>query len=134
MLVAPGAIETIVAHARRESPHECCGFLVGTADRLEESVAMTNVLASPSRFAVDPGEHIALNRRLRGSGREVIGVYHSHPRSPAVPSATDIANAHYPEFLHVIVSLAAEEPEIAAFRIRDGIVSAVDLLRSFPVA
>ena len=45
--------------------------------------------------------------RLRGTGREVVGVYHSHPHSAAVPSPTDCREAHYPGFIWVIVSLAA---------------------------
>ena len=33
---------------------------------------------------------------------QVIGSYHSHPNSPAIPSATDVAQSDDPHFLQVI--------------------------------
>jgi proteasome lid subunit RPN8/RPN11 len=115
------AREAIVAHATREQPGECCGLLAGTSDVVDECVPARNMAASPTRYLIDPHDHIALNRRLRGTPRRVIGAYHSHPSSPAVPSATDIAEAQYPEFVWVIVSLAAADaPEIRAYRIDAG--------------
>jgi [CysO sulfur-carrier protein]-S-L-cysteine hydrolase len=131
--VAAHALEAMVAHARREAPNECCGLLVGWPGRIDESVATTNLAASPTRFLLDPSDHIAINRRLRGSGREVIGAYHSHPHSAAEPSPTDIAEAHYPDFIHVIVSLAdPANVDVRGYRIRSGRVSLVTLtLRSF---
>ncbi len=116
--IAPDALDAMVSHARREAPNECCGLLVGLPGRIDESVAATNLAASPARFLLDPSDHIAINRRLRGSGREVIGAYHSHPNSPAEPSPTDVAEAYYPDFIYVIVSLMeATRPAIRAFRI-----------------
>ena len=81
---------------------------------------MRNVLESPTRYEIDPAEHIGVNRRLRGSGRAVVGAYHSHPRSAPIPSTRDIAEAHYPEFIWVIVSLEGESPDCRAFRIAKG--------------
>jgi proteasome lid subunit RPN8/RPN11 len=109
------------AHALQTEPAECCGLLVGTPHLIDESVPTENLAASPTRFEVDPLEHIRLNRRLRGSGRAVIGAYHSHPHSAAQPSAMDIAEAHYPEFVHIIVSLVGDVAgRVRAYRIRDG--------------
>jgi len=134
VLVGSAILTEVVDHARREAPNECCGLLVGTASKIEECVPLTNVAASPTRFLIDPREHIALNRRLRGSGREVIGTYHSHPAGEARPSATDIAESHYPEFIHVIVSLAdPEHADVRAYRIHGSDVRPV-ALRSFPAA
>jgi proteasome lid subunit RPN8/RPN11 len=121
-----GVLDAITDHARRDAPKECCGLLVGTVQRIDESVPMTNRAAGATRFQVDPGEHIALNRRLRGSGRQVVGVYHSHPRGPAEPSPVDVREAHYPEFVYVIVSLAdSARPEVRAYRIRDAAVTEI---------
>src|SRR5690242_13556555 len=97
--IAAAAFDALIAHARREAPNECCGLLIGSPSRIDESIAARNVAASPSRFLIDPSEHIAINRRLRGSSREVVGTYHSHPHSPAEPSPTDVAEAYYPEFV-----------------------------------
>jgi proteasome lid subunit RPN8/RPN11 len=126
--IAPDAVDAMIAHARREAPNECCGLLVGSPARIEESVATRNLALSRSRFRIDPSEHIAINRTLRGSPREVIGVYHSHPHSPAVPSPADIAEAFYSEFIHVIVSLADPlHPDVRGYRIRGGQVTLVAL-------
>jgi proteasome lid subunit RPN8/RPN11 len=126
--IASDALDAIVAHARREAPNECCGLLVGWPGRIDESIAATNLAASPSRFLLDPGDHIAVNRRLRGSGREVMGAYHSHPHSPADPSPTDVAEAYYPNFVYLIVSLAdSSRADVRAFKIRDGQVTLVTL-------
>jgi proteasome lid subunit RPN8/RPN11 len=127
--IVAGVLTAITAHARADAPRECCGLLVGTASRIDESVPTTNVAARSTRFRVDPQEHIALNRHLRGTPRQVIGVYHSHPHSRAEPSPTDIAEAYYPEFIHVIVSLAVSgQPDVRAFRIRGGVTAPVALV------
>jgi proteasome lid subunit RPN8/RPN11 len=118
----------IVEHARREAPRECCGLLVGNRFHIDESVPAANIASEPTRFLIDPADHIALNRRLRGSGREVVGAYHSHPNDPPVPSPRDITEAHYREFLHVIVSLVGDpETCVRGYRIRDGSVTPVAL-------
>jgi proteasome lid subunit RPN8/RPN11 len=52
-----------------------------------------------------------------------VGIYHSHPRSPAEPSQTDINLADYPEYVYLIVSLAEAEPVVRAWRIADRKVS-----------
>ena len=119
--VAAGVLRQLAAHARRAAPRECCGLLVGTDQRIVECVATANLDPHLSRYQVDPAAHIALNRRLRGSGRAVVGVYHSHPRGGAEPSPTDVAEAFYPAFVHVIVSAVDEpEPIIGAYRIISG--------------
>jgi proteasome lid subunit RPN8/RPN11 len=125
-------LTTIAAHARREAPDECCGLLVGSSDLIEEAVATRNLLAHPSRYQIDPEQHIALNRRLRGTSRSVIGAYHSHPRTEAVPSPSDIAEAHYPEFVWVIVSLAGDQPAFGAYRIVAGTARTIMLARVTP--
>ena len=111
----------LLDHARTAAPEECCGMVVGSGDLIDESVRMRNVAADRAmRYRVDPAEHIALNRRLRGTGRVVMGAYHSHPRGSAVPSDTDRSEALYPEFIWLIVSLAPPDGRIAAFSMTDG--------------
>ena len=115
----PVSVRTeMIAHATEEAPRECCGLLVGEGSNVDESVRIRNVHPSPSRYLLDPAEHIATNRRLRGTGRQVIGAYHSHPHSPAVPSPVDRVEAYYADFVWVIVSLAVEgAPAVAAYRL-----------------
>jgi len=103
----PGAVrQAMVQHARAEAPHECCGLLVGRGRRVDVAIPLTNVDPRPrTGFRIDPAEHIAVRRILRRAvpGRDIVGVYHSHPRGPAVPSPRDIADCHYPDWIFVIV-------------------------------
>lgn len=111
----------LIAHARDAVPFECCGLLAGKDDLIDEYVRTHNVRASEVAYEIDPREHIAVRKSLRTRGRAVLGAYHSHPRTAAVPSTTDIAEAHYDEgFFYVIVSLEREPPDICAYRLERG--------------
>ncbi|MBA3638176.1 MAG: M67 family metallopeptidase [Acidobacteriota bacterium] len=120
MRVRRAVIDAIVEQARRERPLECCGLLIGTGDEVIQSRAARNARASAVAYLVDPRDHFDAIRDARAKGLSVVGAYHSHPRSPAQPSETDIREANDPDFIHVIVSLANEEPQVAAFRMNDG--------------
>ena len=113
----PAVRTEIVAHAREDAPRECCGLLVGHGSLVLESVRSPNVDPDPNRYEIDARVHVATNRRLRGTGRAVVGAYHSHPHSPAWPSASDLAEAYYAEFIWVIVSLASGVETLKAFRL-----------------
>ena len=80
----------------------------------------TNERASPYGYSLDAASLLdAFNAVEDGYG---VAIYHSHPRSPAEPSQTDINLAEYPEYLYVIVSLA-DEPDVRAWRIEGGNVA-----------
>ena len=129
MVILQSAIDAIATHARETAPDECCGLLVGTEPAIDEAVRTRNLEPGPSRYQVDPADHIALMKRLRGSGRSIVGAYHSHPRSSAVPSPSDVGEAFYPDFVYLIVSLAAaDRPECRAWRICEGAVEEIALL------
>lgn len=111
-----GVLEAIVAHARAEAPLECCGLLIGADGIVEEACPARNLDAAATTFLVDPADHFAAIRKARAAGRVVVGAYHSHPRSAAVPSATDRRQSHDAGFLHLIVSLADPAvPEVRAW-------------------
>ncbi len=109
----------IADHARTEAPRECCGLLVGHGDVIDEYIRTDNIKASEVEYEIDPAQHFAAIKRTRQMGRTILGGYHSHPRSPAAPSTTDLARA-YTEFLYVIVSLREAVPDIRAYRLIDG--------------
>ena len=114
-------VAAIVAHAREASPQECCGLLLGRGEAIVEARRARNAATSAeTRFVIDPRDHIDARRESRARGLEVVGFYHSHPRSGAVPSSTDLAEAAYPGTLHVIVGLGADPPEVRVFEFEDG--------------
>jgi len=119
----------ILAHARDEAPNECCGLLIGRGSQIDECVRVRNVAANTAaRYLVDPAEHIAINRRLRGTTRSVIGAYHSHPHAPPVPSETDCREAYYPDYIWLIVSLSDPGGALAAFTLTDRTVTRIPIL------
>lgn len=112
------ARDAMIAHARAQAPLECCGLLIGSAGAIEAAVPARNLRASDTAFLVDPADHFAAIRRARADGRAVVGAYHSHPRSPAIPSPSDVEQALDPAMIHVIVSLAEPDaPDLRAYRI-----------------
>jgi proteasome lid subunit RPN8/RPN11 len=120
MRVRQTVVEAMIAHARAQTPLECCGLLLGRGNLIDESIPATNIRASAVAYCVDPRDHFAAIRRARATDRRVIGAYHSHPSSPPAPSPTDVAEAFDAELLYVIVSLQRGEPEIRAYRIESG--------------
>jgi proteasome lid subunit RPN8/RPN11 len=123
-------VETaIVAHARAEAPRECCGLLIGAADEIVDTVAASNIASNPTtRYLIDPQDHLRAIREARGRGLQVIGAYHSHPRSAATPSPTDAAEG-FGHFVFVIAGLATEPPELTAWGWTDGNFAAMPLVR-----
>lgn len=117
--------EELVAHAREEAPNECCGYLRARNGTVEELVRSQNLRASRYGYELDAGSLLAANR-LDEEGYEV-AIYHSHPRSGAEPSQTDVNLAHYPHWTYLIVSLDGE-PVVRAWRIAEGRVEEEDLV------
>ena len=135
-VVVPAAVRAgMIAHAIADAPRECCGLLVGTGWQVDDAVPTTNLETGTTRFLVDPAEHVAVLKRLRGGPRDVIGSYHSHPRSPAWPSPTDVAAAFSAFFVHLIVSLAdPASPVVRAFQIEDGEIREVTIVEPPPTS
>ena len=132
MRIRRDVLESIVAHARRERPRECCGLLIGTDEEVLEAVAATNVAADPLRhYEVSPADHFAQIRRCRESATErpvsVVGGYHSHPRTAPEPSATDLELA-FEGFLYLIAGPASEDTvDVRAYQLKAGRLERIDL-------
>lgn len=92
--VTSEALAAMRAHAAAAHPHEACGILLGEGGRITEARPAANVHPAPaSHFEIDPRALIDAHRAARAGGPAVVGYYHSHPRGPAQPSATDRASA-----------------------------------------
>lgn len=111
----------IVAHARAAEPDEACGIVAGDAPfelggRPLRYLPLRNALASPSAFAPDPAELVAATVALDDAGEAVWAIVHSHPRSVARPSASDLAGAADPGALQLIVGpLDGADPPVRAW-------------------
>jgi proteasome lid subunit RPN8/RPN11 len=119
--IRTAVLDAMISHAREDVPLECCGLLLGAGSLVDECVRTRNALASETAYLVDPAEIFAARRAARRDGRAILGAYHSHPRSPAIPSPTDLAEAHDADLLYVIVSLAeAGFPDVRGYRLEEG--------------
>ena len=120
--------ESVVAHALRDAPNECCG-VVATRDGVAEAVhELENLAASPLRFEVDGVALHHLLTRIEDDGAQLGAIYHSHTRSAAFPSQTDINfAAGWPGAEWLIVSTAEPEPEVKSFLIDGGVVAEVPI-------
>lgn len=108
--------DEMVAHCLDGRPNEACGLLATGDGEVVHIYTMANASASPVRYALDPEEQLATYKDLENRGWELGGVFHSHTRTEAYPSPTDIREARE-EVPYVIVSLATEPAVIRAFRI-----------------
>lgn len=100
------AAQALIVHARDEAPRECCGLLIGQPGLVERVVPATNVRPGDDSYLIEPSDHFAAIRAARAEGLSVIGGYHSHPRSQALPSATDLRESAGEDFLYVIAAPA----------------------------
>jgi proteasome lid subunit RPN8/RPN11 len=112
-------VNTILTQAQHSPENEVCGLIGGRNGQAEHCYPIDNTaLDQARRYRMDPKEQIDAMRNMRENGEELIAIYHSHPHAPALPSATDLAEAAYADAAYLIVSLnTVGVLEITAFRI-----------------
>ena len=117
----------LLAHARLSLPNEACALLSGDSRRGRVTAVhlARNRLASPYRYDVDPVDLVRIVHRIEASDVELLGIFHSHPAGPAMPSPTDVREARYP-----VVHLVADPSngELRAWRIESGAAYEVTLI------
>lgn len=106
----------MIAHARREQPHESCGLIAFQYDHAVKLFPGTNILASPTRYRMSDREVLAAVDEIDRKSWWLGAIYHSHPTSPAVPSSTDLREANWPDALMIIISLQHDQPDVRAYR------------------
>lgn len=115
-------VNELLHRAQVEPGREVCGLIGGRGGEATSLYPVPNVSAAPARlFEMEPAGQIAAMRRMRERGEDLLAIYHSHPAAPAVPSATDLGEAGYPEALYLIVSLGTKGVlELRAYRLSGG--------------
>ena len=122
-------INQLLQHAQRSSSTEVCGLIGGKDGVATRCYPVANIASVPRRlFAMDPALQIAAMRAMREGGEELFAIYHSHPDSPPLPSATDLAQANYPDVLYLIISLHTRGVlEMRGFRLKDRAIMEIPL-------
>ena len=84
-------------HVQACLPEEACGILVGLEGSVSQVTPIENASHSPVRFRMQPRAQVEALLDLEARGLQLLAIYHSHPSGPPTPSATDLAEAFYPE-------------------------------------
>jgi proteasome lid subunit RPN8/RPN11 len=116
--ILKGLEARLLEHADREFPRECCGLLAGRHDVAEAHFSLPNVSAdAQTRYFAEPKALMDALLSIRRSKLELLGIYHSHPKSSPAPSPADIEQAYYPECTYVIIGAREFVERIKAYRI-----------------
>jgi proteasome lid subunit RPN8/RPN11 len=114
-------LNQILTHAEQIYPEECCGILLGKISdyskiivevwptentwNKDDSIELFNRQGSKKdRFTIAPEILLKAQKEARDRQLNIIGIYHSHPNHPAIPSEFDRAIA-WPEYSYIIVSV-----------------------------
>jgi proteasome lid subunit RPN8/RPN11 len=121
MRISKALVDEMVAHAREDLPNECCGMVAGVGDEATEVIRVENAAASPLRYEMDPKAQYEAWKSIEDGGKELLAIYHSHTKSAAYPSQTDVNQAvAWPDQIYLIVSLADEDAaDVKGYLLKD---------------
>jgi proteasome lid subunit RPN8/RPN11 len=131
----------MVDHALDEAakPAEACGLLAGELGDMDIKAVYPCRNAAPAEkvdliYVLDPRDFLEADRQARSNGWDIIGVYHSHTHTEALPSPTDIADAEHqdPAWHYILVSTRLPTPVVRSFTIVDGLVAEEPLVLERP--
>lgn len=98
-------IRTMVNSAYECAPREACGLISGSAQQVLDVLPAKNVASSKCRYEIHPEQLAEMFSAMETQGRDLLGIWHSHPGARPRPSATDSRLAFYPQAVYVIVSI-----------------------------
>ena len=121
-LVLPAAIAAeMLAHAAAEMPNEACGLVAGDAAQglATRFHPARNAAESPYVYELHPQDLVRLVHGIEADGFDLVAIFHSHPRTDAVPSPTDLRDAEC-TVVSIVAGVVAGRRLLRAWRIRDG--------------
>ena len=104
------AIEEMYNDSLQSYPYECCGFLFGNEEGENRRISSIQIVKNISdedqrrRFSISAADYIQAEKHAEENNLSLLGIYHSHPDHPAIPSETDRLTA-LPFFSYVIISV-----------------------------
>lgn len=115
----------LIDDALRTYPDECCGFLLGSDNgnerTIDEIIVINNAKEGDKkrRFEITPKDYLKAEQYAEVHNLTLLGVYHSHPNHPSVPSEHDRVVAQ-PFFSYVIIAVRENEwVSIQSWRLND---------------
>lgn len=126
--IAYAVARQIAEHALSEAPNEACGILAGTREHISRAIPLENASDAPARhFRFDPKEQLEALKSIDAADLAWVGVYHSHPNTPPIPSPEDIAAAVDSSLLQLIISLEGAKPKLKLWRVEGSSVTPIAL-------
>jgi len=119
--ISQALVDEMVAHAREDLPNECCGMVAGFDGEATDVIRVENAAASPLRYEMEPKAQYEAWKSIEDEGKQLLAIYHSHTKSAAYPSQTDVNQAvAWPDQVYVIVSLAdPDAPDVKGYLLKE---------------
>ncbi len=115
ILIEPSAEKIMNEDAVKAFPDECCGFMYGVENadggrvvRVALPVHNSSIENRKRRFEISPKDYLKAEKYALENDLQLLGVFHSHPDHPAVPSEHDRVAAQ-PWFSYIIISVLKGE-------------------------
>jgi proteasome lid subunit RPN8/RPN11 len=126
--IEPEARKIMAEDGLNSFPDECCGFFYGEEDsignrRVTEILVVNNAKEGDKRkrFEISPKDYLKGEQYALEKGLQFLGVYHSHPNHPAIPSEHDRIAAQ-PYFSYIIISvLSNHTTHMRSWRLNDSL-------------
>ncbi len=129
LLISRAVYQVMLAHVQDALPLEACGILAGHDNFISQIYFIDNILRSTVTYEMNAQQQIEAMLHVEDQGLELIASYHSHPVGPSAPSATDVAQAYYPDLAQIIIALGEhEKPSTRAFKIIEGAITERQIL------
>jgi proteasome lid subunit RPN8/RPN11 len=127
----PALAQEIATYAREAQPNECCGVILGVGETAEKIIPIANIASEPKyNYHMDENGLLKALYQAEHTQLEIIGFYHSHPRTEPTPSPTDARLANYPDVAYVIVGLRNGVAHLAAWSIKRDQVKPIEVIVS----
>ena len=125
--IDPVARQLMIQDGLKTFPDECCGFFYGEEDadgnrHITEILVVNNAKDGDKsrRFEISPKDYLKGEQFAQEKNLAFLGIYHSHPNHPAIPSEQDRIAAQ-PYFSYIIISvLSNNKTHLRSWRLNDG--------------
>lgn len=115
IIIDPAAKKLMIEDAVSTFPDECCGFMFGSEDEEGNRIIKKILVVDNSkqgdktrRFEISAPDYLKAEQEAEESDLLLLGIYHSHPKHPAIPSEHD-RKAAQPYFSYVIISVLEDK-------------------------
>ena len=115
IIIKKNILDEIFEHAKKAYPQECCGIVLGNRDKgenitIKEVKETKNLSQDPLKYQMDPRDFLKVQRYASSNDLDIVGVYHSHPDHPPIPSKYDIESA-WEDLFYLIVTVKKSKPD-----------------------